>query len=153
MKKLTAVLTLSVFILSACAAGEPAKNAPLSDQEERWLKMTDDAVTLYTQHKHKEAIELAREALALAEETFGKEHPNVAESLDNLATYLAAEGEYKEAEALYQQALSIIEKSFPESEYLAIFLNYLADFYTKTGKPDEAAKLEQRANELRVKIR
>jgi len=153
-------IVISLFIIPACAqekAGAPIKQATavdISSQEKLWLEMTDDAVTLYTQHRHKEAIALARQALDLAEKTFGPEHPNVAESLDNLATYLHTQGEDKEAEVLYQRALSIVEKNFgPESEYLAIFLNYLADFYNDIGRTEKATGLQKRAQEIRLKNR
>ena len=145
-----------VFSFNACACAQQQKQPLVKNGSvlDVWVKMTDDAVTLYTQNKHKEAIALAEKALEYAKKNFGPEHPNVAESMDNLATYLTAEGEYVRAEELYQDALAIVEKNFGlESEYTAIFLNYLSDFYNKIGKPDEAKKLQERAASIRHKIR
>ncbi len=135
-------------------APQPKQAVAQEDFHAVWVKMTDDAITLYQQRRHAEAIALAREALALAKEKFGPEHPDTAESMDNLATYLTAEGQYKEAEELYRRALEIIEKNFgPDSEYTAIFLNYLSDFFRKIGKDEEAVKLQERAQEIRRKNR
>jgi tetratricopeptide (TPR) repeat protein len=152
MKKKLVIAFL--VILSLCVAVHAQQPKPADDLREAWVKMTDDAVTLYQQHKHKEAIALAEKALEYAKKNFGPQHPDVAESMDNLATYLTAEGEYVKAEGLYQQALNIIEKNFgAESEYTAIFLNYLSDFYNKIGKPDEARSLQERAAAIRHKAR
>lgn len=149
---LAAVYFTCVLTMPACAQQPAPETKPGSAALDTWVKMTDDAVTLYQQRKHKDAIALARKALDYAVEKFGPEDPNVAESMDNLATYLTAEGEYKEAEELYQKALLIIEKNFgKDSAYTAIFLNYLSDFYRKIGKEEEAAKLRSRAQEIRRK--
>jgi len=141
--------------MPACAQQQQRpKQAKTDDSLDIWVKMTDDAITLYQQRKHKEAIALARKALEFAQKSFGPQHPNVAESMDNLATYLTAEGKYEEAEELYQKALAIIEKNFgSDSQYTAIFLNYLSDFYRKVGKEEEAKKLQERAAAIRHKDR
>jgi tetratricopeptide (TPR) repeat protein len=154
MRKIFFVIIYLIFVLTipACAQQQFPETKSGDIALDTWVKMTDDAIVLYQQRKHKEAIALARKALDYATEKFGPENPNVAESMDNLATYLTAEGEYIEAEELYRKALVIIEKSFgKESEYTAIFLNYLSDFYRKIGKDDEAAKLQARAQEIRHK--
>jgi tetratricopeptide (TPR) repeat protein len=154
MRKIIFVIIYLIFVLTvpACAQQLVPETKSGNVALDTWVKMTDDAITLYQQRKHKEAIALARKALDYAVEKFGPENPNVAESMDNLATYLTAEGEYKEAEELYRKALVIIEKNFgKESEYTAIFLNYLSDFYRKIGKDDEAEKLRARAQDIRHK--
>jgi tetratricopeptide (TPR) repeat protein len=152
MKKEPLITLLLILALSIPACAQQPKKA--DDIHDVWVKMTDDAVTLYTQRRHKEAIALAEKALEYAKKNFGEESPDVAESMDNLATYLTAEGEYKKAEELYRKALAIVEKNFgKESEYTAIFLNYLSDFYRKIGNEEEADKLTERAKEIRHKIR
>jgi len=148
------LIAAALFIVTLCASACAQQPKPVESPLDVWVKMTDDAVTLYTQRKHKEAIALAEKALEYAKKNFGPEHPNVAESMDNLATYLTAEGEYAKAEDLYKKALVIVEKDFGlDNEYTAIFLNYLSDFYRKIGKEDEAKKLEDRAKAIRRKNR
>jgi len=144
--------TVFCLIVLFCTPAYAQQQKPDAKLVDTWLKMTDDSVTLYQQHKHKEAIALAEETLGFAKVNFGSEHPNVAESMDNLATYLVAEGRYAEAEVLYKKALAIIEKNFgPESDYAVIFLSYLSDFYKKIGKTEEANILREKASSIRHK--
>lgn len=143
----------AIFLIFAAAT--QAYSQTISEEEKRaneklWLEWTDQAVTLYQQHKYSEAIALAEKALDMAERTFGKDHPNVAESLDNLAIYKQAINKYGEAEDHYKRALAILEKNLaPNDHYLAIFMNYLAKFYRKIGKEGEARSLEEQANLIR----
>lgn len=125
---------------------------PAGADEKIWIELQDRAIDLYQAKQYDEAVATATKALAEAEATFGPEHNNVAESLDNLAIYEQALGRNDIAEDHYLRALAILEKNLPpDDHYLAIFMNYVADFYQKIGKPERAAELRARAKAIRAK--
>lgn len=137
--KLTIVMTLLISI------------APVYANEKLWEELQDHAIDLYQAKKHQEAIDTQSKALEIAKETFGKEDIKVAESMDNLAIYCQAAGDDIAAEDLYKKALAILEKKLPPNDhYLAIFMNYVAGFYRKIGKPEEARVLEEKAKKIRA---
>jgi len=143
MKKISAITVMISMVFFAAAPAWP------SDEKE-WLALTDKAINYFQAGKKKEAIATARRALKMGEEIFGAEDLKVVGSIDDLASYLKADGKYVEAEALYKRALSILEKRLPpDDRYLAIFLNYLANFYDNIKKPGEAAAMRARANAIR----
>lgn len=141
MRRFATLLILGIFLASA---------VPLRADEKLWDELQDRAITLYQKKDYPNAVATQREALAVAVETFGTGHPNVAESMDNLAIYDQALGNNAEAEELYRKALAILEKNAkPGDHYLAIFMNYVAGFFRKIGKEDEARRLEERARAIR----
>ncbi len=63
-----------------------------------------------------------------------------------------AQGRYAEAEPLFKRSLAIREKSLGrEHPDVATSLENYADLLGKTGRSDEAAKLEARAKAIRAK--
>ncbi len=78
----------------------------------------------------------------------------MATSLNNLALLYATQGKYAEAEPLYQRALGIVEKALgPEHPHVAQSLENYAALLRKTGRDDEAVKLEARARAIRAQAR
>ncbi len=76
----------------------------------------------------------------------------MATSLNNLAVLYKAQGRYAEAEPLYQRALVIWEKApGPEHPNVAQSLENYAALLRKTGRSDEATKMEARAKAIRAK--
>ncbi len=72
----------------------------------------------------------------------------LATSLNSLATVYQAQGRYAEAEPLYKRSLAIWEKALgPEHPHVATALESYAALLRKTGRGDEAAKMEARAKE------
>ena len=70
-----------------------------------------------------------------------------------MALLYQVSGQYAEAEPLYQRALAIWEKALgPEHLNVAQSLENYADLLRKTGRADEAAELEARAQAIRAKI-
>jgi len=127
-----------------------AMAASLAADEKRWDSLQDEAISLYQQKKYQAAVDTQKLALDEAKATFGDGHMNVAESMDNLAIYYQGLGDNVTAEELYQKALGILEKSLsPNDHYLAIFMNYVAGFYRRIGRPDEAKYLEEKARAIR----
>ncbi len=76
----------------------------------------------------------------------------MAGSLNNLAALYAAQGRYAKAEPLYQRALAIAEKALgPDHPHVATALENYAALLRKTGRGNEAAKLEARAKAIRAR--
>ncbi len=64
-----------------------------------------------------------------------------------------AQGSYAEAEPLYQRALEIDEKALgPEHPDVATSLENYASLLRETGRADEAAEMETRAQSIRAKF-
>lgn len=140
IRKTAAALLLSLSIASSAAFA----------QEKLWDDLQEEAITLYQQKKHEEAVATQMKAFEIAKKTFGEESLNAAESMDNLAIYYQALGKNDEAEKMYEAALAIMEKKLPpDDSYLAIFMEYVADFYNKIGKKDREASLRARARSIR----
>lgn len=108
------------------------------------------ALTIYEQRL--EAEPLFKQALALREQVLEPQHPDVAESLNNLALLYRKQGKYALAEPLYQHAILIFEKAFGANHLnVATVLGNYADLLRATNREDEAIRLEQRAQAIRVK--
>ncbi len=76
----------------------------------------------------------------------------MAQSLNNLAELYRAQGKYAGAEPLYKRALAIWEKALgPDHPHVAQSLENYAVLLRKTGRGDEAAKMEARAKAIRAK--
>jgi tetratricopeptide (TPR) repeat protein len=145
----TPFIILAALVLAAAGLAAMAVTAARAGEKE-WLEVTDQAINYFQAGHRKEAIETARKALVMGEETFGPDSLKVVGSIDDLASYLKADGQVVEAEALYKRALSILEKRLPpDDRYLAIFMNYFANFYDNINKPKEAAALRARAGAIR----
>jgi len=121
------------------------------DKEKLWDDLQERAIDEYQRKEHEEAVRTQAKALKLAEEIFGPEDLKVAESLDNLAIYSQSIGDYAGAEKFYERALAIMEKKLPPSDhYLAIFSEYVAEFYARIGKKDKEKELRERAKKIRA---
>ncbi len=76
----------------------------------------------------------------------------VATSVNNLGDLYHAQGKYAEAEPLLKRALAIVEKALgPEHPDVAASLENYAALLRETGRSDEAAKMEARAEAIRAK--
>ena len=103
------------------------------------------------QGKYAEAESLFQRALVIDEKAYGLEHPKVATDLNNLALFYHTQGKHTQAEAFYQRALAILEKTLAIHPHVAICLENYARLLKKTRREDEAAKLRERAQEIREK--
>ncbi len=73
-------------------------------------------------------------------------------SLNNLAALYQAQDRYAEAELFYSWSLAIYEKALgPEHPSVATALENYAALRRETGRSDEAAKMEARAEAIRAK--
>ncbi len=73
-------------------------------------------------------------------------------SLNNLAALYQAWGRYAEAEPHYRRALAIVEKALgPEHPAVATSLENYAGLLRKTGRTEEAAGMEDRAQAIRAR--
>ena len=76
----------------------------------------------------------------------------MAASLSGLALPYQAQGNYAEAEPLYRRSLTIYEKVLgPEHPDVATSLANYAALLRKTGRADEAAAMEARAQAISAK--
>ncbi|MHC4278012.1 MAG: tetratricopeptide repeat protein [Planctomycetota bacterium] len=120
---------------------------PASAQQALWMGLTAQAETLINQGRYAEGAKVAQEALKVAEDTFGPDHPVVGFSLVFLGQAYIGQGKYAEAEPLLKRALSIYEKALHPQ--VATTLEKMAYLYKKTGRWDEARRLEERAQAIR----
>ncbi len=98
--------------------------------------------------RHREAELLCKRALAIKEEALGPNHPDVAVSLNNLAGLYHTLGRYKEAEPRYKRALAVMEATLSGHPYINETLMSYAALLRATNRPNEAEKLEARAEAL-----
>ncbi len=76
----------------------------------------------------------------------------MATSLNNLAGLYETLGNYAEAAPLYRRSLAIWERALgPEHPDVAQNLKNYAALLRKTGRADEAAEMEARAQAIRAK--
>lgn len=123
---------------------------PIHADEKEWVALQDKAMDSFQKKLYPEAIKAQRDALTIAETSFGPGDVKIAESIENLAVYTEASGDIAGAEALYKKALAILEARLrSDDHYLAISLDYLADFYQRIGRHDEEKALRERAKAIR----
>ena len=106
-------------------------------QEVNWNAITNQALALSRQGKHREALPLAKKALKIAERNFSPDDTLVALSLNNLAEVYRALGQYAKAEPLLKRAMAIREKALgPDHPHVAQSLkNFWAVGNTAPPKP------------------
>lgn len=147
MKIVWVLFLAAAFLFSSVFLSLADENA-----EKAWDDLQEQAITYYQSKEHQKAVDAQAEALKLAEKTFGPEDLRVAESLDNLAIYSQGIGDYAGAEKLYERAMAIMEKKLsPTDHYLAIFTDYVAEFYGRIGKKDKEKELRSRAKAIRAR--
>ena len=118
-------------------------------QEALLKNLYSQVFKLYDEGRYSEAADVAKKALKVAEDTFGDEHPNVAISLNNLAYLYDCQGNYIKSEPLYKRALAILEKVLgPDHFRVGFVLSNMAERSRKTGKKEEANRLEARAAKI-----
>lgn len=98
---------------------------------------------------YEQAAELYRRVLAIRERSLGRGHPAVALALNNLGLARYHQARYAEAEELYRQAIAILERSVgPRDPVLRPRLQNYAVLLRKTGRPEEAARVERRLDTI-----
>lgn len=147
--QLRLVQTLIVFvIMQYCSTFVIAQTSELKTV----VELNKQAVKLYKQGQHGEAIRLLERALALNEKVLGPNHIRVALSLDKLGVVYHASGNYSKAEAMIKRALPIKEKTLgPEHPSVLICLNNLAEIYRAQGNYIEAIHLHKRVLSIKEK--
>ncbi len=72
-------------------------------------------------------------------------------ALNSLAELYRAQGKYAAAEPVYERPLAICEKPrAPDHRNVATVLENVAEFYEKSGRRDEAGRLEEQAKGIRA---
>jgi hypothetical protein len=90
--------------------------------------------------------------LAIKERLYGTDHEDVALTLQNLGLLYVSQGQPDKAEPFYRRTLSIREKVMgPRHPELARYLEELAGVLRKLHRDEEAAGLETRAYDVRLK--
>ena len=88
-------------------------------------------------------------SVTVFEHSLGPNHPDVATSLSGLADVLREAGDFATARSRYERALRIFEESLgAKTPRLAEPLRGLAELLRRTGQPDEASRLEARADAI-----
>lgn len=110
---------------------------------------------LYISSKEYTKAEQALEkALGIMESSNSSGTDRAAVALNNLARVYINQGKYSNAQELCGRALDIFENIFDENHpFIAEVLETQIQLYRKTGNITEAARLEQRAEEIRVRKR
>lgn len=104
--------------------------------------------------RREEAEQLYVRSLRIDERVYGQDHPQVAIALNNLATSLTMRRLYQHAEPLFQRSLAIREKALgPHHPATAAAVENLAYLYRLSNRPDAAAEVERRAEQLRTTTR
>jgi tetratricopeptide (TPR) repeat protein len=104
--------------------------------------------------EYTKAEEVLQKALGILESANGTKTDRAAIVLNNLAKVYINQDKYSSAQSLCGRALGILENIFNENHpYIADVLETQIQLYRKTGNMTEAARLEQRAEEIRVRRR
>ena len=132
-----------IVLLDLSALGNGTRAAARTSQESVTSREADElsnsAVKLYQQGKHKEALSPAKQALEIRERTLAADDKLVLEAVGNLAAINVALSKYKEAEGLYKRVLAGREKQFgAESIAVAETLSILAQLHYAKGKFNQA---------------
>ncbi len=99
------------------------------------------------------AADTLRSALRIASAIVVPDHWIFQVITRNLARVAAAAGDHAEADSLFRRAWEGVQKSHPDSEWLADLLEEHAVFLHDLGRDREAEKLETRAREIREKLK
>jgi len=151
MKKRGSILPV---VLLACLSAlsisaQTSDNAAGSDEAG---KLNAQAVALYKEGKHEEAIKLEKQAIALWEKEGGKEHKMIVTGSTNLAEMYRALRRYDEAAGAYQRGLKVQEKLFgPEHPDLVSLLTKLAWIRHALAQAGQAEALFKRAVAVKEK--
>ncbi|MFQ5664409.1 MAG: tetratricopeptide repeat protein [Terriglobia bacterium] len=117
----------------------------------QWGRLNDAGVEAYEQGQHAEAEQEFSAAVEVAER-FGENDARLAMTLHNLALTYQALGEATDAERVYRRAITIYENALgPGHPEVARTLENYAALLRDTGREDEAAELEARAQAIRAK--
>ncbi|MGZ8371208.1 MAG: tetratricopeptide repeat protein, partial [Caulobacteraceae bacterium] len=102
----------------------------------------------YRWGRYDDALQMAQATLAMRERKQGPDHPEIAGTLDKLALIQLSLGDEGGAEQSYRRSLKIAEKNYPDGPLLAQAVQNLANFYSVTGRSDDALPLFKRAAEI-----
>ncbi len=108
------------------------------------------ADSLKLQGKFDEAEALFKRSLAIMKQVAG-ESSDTAFKIANLADFYRFIKKFPEAELLFESAIGMYEKTSPADPGLAQALDNYAALLRATERPEKAAKLEDRALELRTR--
>jgi tetratricopeptide (TPR) repeat protein len=104
--------------------------------------------------EYTKAEEVLQKALGILESTKGTDTDRAAIALNSLAKVYINQDKYSNAQDLCGRALDILENIFDEYHpYIADVLETQSQLHRETGNMTEAARLEQRAEEIRVRKR
>lgn len=130
------------------------KKASGADETEKGTILANLAWLYKAQNKYAEAEPLYKEALSIFEkarlETTGNTTaPIMAIAQINLGEIYTSQSRYSEAGSLYKQALGIFKKSLGQNHIrVALTLKNIAELYKKTGREEEAQKLEEESTKI-----
>jgi tetratricopeptide (TPR) repeat protein len=104
--------------------------------------------------EYTKAEQVLQKALGILENAKDTNTDREAVVLNNLAKVYINQDKYSNAQKLCRRALNILENIFNENHpYIAEVLETQIQLYRETGNMVEAARLEQRAEEIRVRKR
>ncbi len=104
--------------------------------------------------EYAKAEDVLKRALAVLESSEATDTDRAAITLNSLAKVYINQGKYSKAQSLCGRALDILENIFDEYHpYVADVLETQVQLNRETGNMTEAARLEQRAEEIRVRKR
>ena len=104
--------------------------------------------------EYTKAEEALQRALEILESSKGTNTDRAAIAFNNLAKVYINQDKYSNAQNLCDRALEILENIFDENHpYIADILETQIQLHRETGNTSEAARLEQRAEEIRVRKR
>jgi len=104
--------------------------------------------------EYKKAEDILQRALEILESSKGTDTDRTAVALNSLAKVYISQGKYSEAQNLCGRALDILENIFDEYHpNIADVLENQVQLNRKSGNMTEAARLEQRAEEIRMRKR
>jgi tetratricopeptide (TPR) repeat protein len=104
--------------------------------------------------EYKKAEDILQRALEILESSNGINTDHAAIALNSLAKVYIIQGKYSKAQSLCGRALDILENIFDEYHpNIADVLENQVQLNRKTGNMTEAARLEQRAEEIRMRRR
>ena len=125
---------------------------PSYAQDETWVKLNSEVLTLYSSRQYQDAIVQGIKLLDYSERTFGPDHVTTGTTQANLAFVYKAMGQFAKALPLYVRALDISEKGYGREHPLTSSrLNNLAGLYESTGQYEKALPIYLRALEISEK--
>ena len=109
---------------------------------ETLLAMSSLGVSYDATGRNDDALRLREELLPLCRQVHGAEHLRTLDVMNGLAVCYAKANRLPEAIALQEQSLAVLRRvPSPGGTFFSVALKNLSDYYDKTGRKEEAAKL------------